>query len=192
MGLQAQGALFFTDTAAMRYIVIGTSGAGKSTFAQGLAQTLSCVHIELDTLYWGPHWQAVPTADFLAGIEQATRGPHWVSDGNYSAARELLWGRGTHIIWLNYGRATVFRRVLWRTLSRALRRTPLFHGNRESLRTSFFSRDSILLWSLTSFSRNREKYTLLRQGPEFAHLQWTEFTHPRQAAAWLAARKPAA
>ncbi|MDR3003673.1 MAG: AAA family ATPase [Acidovorax sp.] len=176
----------------MRYIVIGTSGAGKSTFAQGLAQTLSCVHIELDTLYWGPHWQAVPTADFLAGIEQATRGPHWVADGNYSAARDLLWGRGTHIIWLNYGRATVFTRVLWRTLSRALRRTPLFHGNRESLHNAFFSRDSILLWSLTSFSRNREKYTLLRQGPEYAHLQWTEFTHPRQAAAWLAARKSAA
>lgn len=174
----------------MRYIVVGTSGAGKSSFSQSLAQALGCVHIEMDTLYWGPNWQAVPTADFLAGVEQATRGAHWVADGNYSVARSLLWGRGTHMIWLNYGRTTVFTRVLWRTLSRGLLRTPLFHGNRESLRSAFFSRDSILWWSVISFTKNRKRYPQLRQRPEYAHLQWTEFTHARQAAAWLGARKP--
>lgn len=175
----------------MRYIVIGTSGAGKSSFSQALAQSLGCPHIELDTLHWGPHWQAVPTADFLAAVDRASTGTHWVADGNYSVARELLWGRATHIIWLNYGRATVFARVLRRTLGRALLRTPLFHGNRESLRSAFLSRDSILLWSLTTFGKNRRKYAALRQGPQYGHLQWTEFTHPAQAAARLAAQRPA-
>lgn len=176
----------------MRYIVIGTSGAGKTSFSQGLAQALGCLHIELDKLYWGPEWQPVPTAAFLAGVEQATAATQWVADGNYSVARTLLWGRGTHIIWLNYGRATVFSRVLWRTLGRAIWRTPLWHGNRESLRKAFGSRDSILLWSFTSFSRNRKRYTQLRQDQQYSHLQWTEFTHPRLATAWLASQKPVA
>ena len=42
-----------------------------------------------------------------------------VADGNYSAVRELLWGRATHVVWLNFGRWTVFSRVLRRTLARA-------------------------------------------------------------------------
>lgn len=175
----------------MRYIVIGTSGAGKSTFAAALAQSLGCTYIELDQLFWGPHWQAVPTEQFRAATQQATTPARWVADGNYSAVRDVLWRRGTHIVWLNYGRRTVWPRVLWRTIHRALWRTPLFHGNRESLRSAFFSRDSIVLWSLTTFNKNRRKYTALRQDPQYRHLQWTEFTHPAQAAAWLAAQRPA-
>lgn len=173
----------------MRYIVIGTSGAGKSTLAAALAQARGCTYIELDTLYWGPHWQPAPTVAFHAAVAQATTDAHWVADGNYSAVRDVLWGRGTHIVWLNYGRRTVWPRVLLRTMHRALWRTPLFHGNRESLRSAFFSRDSIVLWSLRTFSKNRQKYTRLRHDPQYRHLQWTEFTHPAQAAAWLAAQR---
>ena len=72
----------------MRYIVIGTSGAGKTTFAAALAQALGCCHIELDRLYWGPHWQAVPTAQFRAATQQATTPARWAADGNYSAVRD--------------------------------------------------------------------------------------------------------
>ncbi|MFI5463347.1 hypothetical protein ACHMXJ_08455 [Pseudomonas aeruginosa] len=106
------------------------------------------------------------------------RGPRWVADGNYSAVRELLWGRATHVVWLNFGRWTVFSRVLRRTLARGLLRTRLSHGNRESLRMAFCSRDSILLWSWTTFAGNRRKYTGLREDPRFAHLRWVEVGEP--------------
>lgn len=104
-----------------------------------------------------------------------------MADGNYTAVRELLWGRATHIVWLNYGRATVFPRVLWRTLSRGLLRTRLAHGNRESLRMAFLSRESVLWWSYTTFARNRVKFSGLRQDPAYGHLQWSELTQPAQA-----------
>lgn len=177
----------------MRYVVIGTSGAGKSTLSQALAQALSqvrapaaqCPHIELDNLYWGPGWQPVSTAVFTAALRTATDSPCWVADGNYSAIRGLLWGRATHVVWLNYGRRTVWPRVLWRTVGRVLRRTPLEHGNRESLYQAFFSADSILLWSIRTFAKNQTKYQQLRQAPEYQHLQWLEFHHPAQAAVWL-------
>lgn len=171
----------------MRYLVIGTSGAGKSTFAQALADATDATYIELDAHYWGPDWQAVDPGQFRRCVLAATQGERWVADGNYSAVRDDLWPRATHVVWLNYGRFTVFSRVLWRTLSRGLLRTRLFHGNRESLRMAFLSKDSILLWSWTTYAKNRQKFAALRAQPEFAHLQWTELTQPAQASAFLAA-----
>jgi adenylate kinase family enzyme len=167
--------------ARMRCVVVGTSGAGKSTFAAALAQATGSPHIELDNLYWGPGWAAVPPAQFEASVRAATEGEHWVADGNYTAVRELLWGRATHIVWLNYGRATVFPRVLWRTVSRGLLRTRLAHGNLESLRMAFLSRDSVLWWSYSTFARNRVKFAGLRQDPAYGHLQWVELTKSSQA-----------
>lgn len=171
----------------MRYLVIGTSGAGKSTFAQALATATHATYIELDAHYWGPDWQAVHPEQFKRSVVAATQGQRWVADGNYSAVRDELWPHATHVVWLNYGRFTVFSRVLWRTLSRGLLRTRLFQGNRESLRMAFLSKDSILLWSWTTYAKNQQKFAALRAQPEFAHLQWTELTRPAQAQAFLAA-----
>ncbi|HCU2021331.1 TPA: AAA family ATPase [Pseudomonas aeruginosa] len=42
--------------APLRVVVVGTSGAGKSTFSAALAARLGCTHVELDRLYWGPGW----------------------------------------------------------------------------------------------------------------------------------------
>ncbi|OXJ26084.1 MULTISPECIES: toxin [Burkholderia] len=161
----------------MRVVVVGTSGAGKSTFASALSAAAGCPYIELDRLYWGPGWTAVPPAQFESAVQAATAGDRWVADGNYSAVRNVLWSRATHVVWLNFGRRTVFSRVLWRTLSRGLMRTELSHGNRESLRMAF-SRESVLLWSYTTFARNRVKFAGLRDDPTFAHLHWTEITRP--------------
>jgi adenylate kinase family enzyme len=40
-----------------RIAVVGTSGAGKTTFAARLAALLDCRHIELDAFQHGPNWQ---------------------------------------------------------------------------------------------------------------------------------------
>ena len=169
----------------MRYIVIGTSGSGKSTFSQALAKALRCPYIELDEHYWGPNWQAVPPMQFETVVSGASSGESWVADGNYSAVRELLWSRATHVVWLNFGRVTIARRLLWRTVSRGLLGTRLSHGNRESLRMAFLSRQSILLWAWTTFRKNQEKFNQLRNEPRYAHLLWTELTHPSQARQFL-------
>jgi adenylate kinase family enzyme len=169
----------------MRFLVVGTSGAGKSTFAQALAKAMNCPYIELDRLYWGTDWQPVPHSSFQNAVREATVGECWVADGNYSAVRDLLWPRATHVVWLNFGRTTVFSRLLWRTITRSILRTRLSHGNCESLRLAFLSRDSILLWSYTTFAKNRIKFAKLREDPRYSHLQWTEITRPRQAKEYL-------
>lgn len=169
----------------MRYLVVGTSGAGKSTLAMKLAAQTRSPCIELDSLYWGPGWQPVPLDQFRRSVTEATLGACWVADGNYSAVRDVLWSRATYVVWLNYGRLTVFSRLLWRTLGRGLTRKQLSHGNRESLRMAFFSKDSILLWALSTYEKNQSKFAALRDHGEFSHLQWIEITEPSQALQFL-------
>ena len=165
-------------------LVIGTSGAGKSTFAQALAKALGAPHIELDALHWGPNW--TQRDSFVADARRAATANTWVCDGNYSVARTAIWPRATHVVWLNYPRRVVWWRVFWRTLQRGLGQAPLWAGNRESLRMAFFSKDSILWWSLTTFGKNRRKYAALRHDPQWQHLQWLELRHPRAAQATIA------
>jgi cytidylate kinase len=47
-----------------RLVVIGVTGAGKSTLAQQLAERLRLDYIELDTLNWRPNWTAAPLLEF--------------------------------------------------------------------------------------------------------------------------------
>jgi len=169
----------------MRYVVVGTSGAGKTTFARALAERWAVPHFELDALHWGPNWTPHPHAEFAQAVETAAAADRWVCDGNYSAVRDVLWPRATHVLWLNFGRGTVWTRILRRTLWRSWTGAELWAGNRESLVTAFASRDSVLLWSLTTYRKNQRQYAALRQDPRYRHLIWNEFRSPRAADEWL-------
>ena len=169
----------------MRYVVVGTAGSGKSTLSNEMATLLACPHIELDGMYWGPNWQAVPPDHFERAVQGAIAADRWIVDGNYSAVREIVWARATHIVWLNYGRATILSRVLLRTVRRAVQGTELSGGNRESLAMAFLSTDSILLDAHRSFSKNRRRFAKLRDDPRFDHLHWMEITHAKHAVAFI-------
>jgi ABC-type dipeptide/oligopeptide/nickel transport system ATPase component len=39
-----------------RIAVVGTTGSGKTALARRISQWLDIPHVELDALYWGPHW----------------------------------------------------------------------------------------------------------------------------------------
>ena len=70
---------------------------------------------------------------------------------------------------------------------RVVRREELWHGNRETFRHSFASRDSILLWFLRTFRRRRRQYEAAMADPTNAHLTFVRLRSPREAERWLAA-----
>jgi adenylate kinase family enzyme len=164
-----------------RIAVVGTSCAGKTTFASSLAQLLAVPHLELDAVYWGPNWTPVPLEQFRDTVDRMTAQPRWVSDGNYHPVRDLIWQRASAIVWLNYSFPLVFSRALRRTLSRCIRRTHLFGGNRESFVTSFLSRDSILLWILKTHWQRQREYPSLFAEPQHRHLRIAEIRNPSAA-----------
>jgi adenylate kinase family enzyme/GNAT superfamily N-acetyltransferase len=180
-----------TLPAAQRIVVVGTSGCGKTVFARLLAQSLRCPCVELDELYWGPQWTPKPDAEFQCLVEAAARAPRWVADGNYGRVRDILWPRATTIVWLNYSFQRVLLRALRRTLGRMITREPLWHGNKESVRLSFFSRKSILLWVISTFHRRRTELAGLRASGKHPHLSWVELRRPKDAEPYLRSFQPA-
>ncbi len=170
-----------------RIVVIGTTGAGKSTLAATLAARLALPQIELDALYWGPQWTPVGRDTFRARVAAATSGERWVVAGNYGVVRDLLWPRADTLVWLDYPLALNFWRLTRRSLRHIVTREELWAGNRETFRTQFLSRDSLYLWAARSHVRHRREFAALLADPVYAHLATLRFASPRDTARWLAA-----
>ena len=164
-----------------RVIVVGTSCSGKTTLARQLSHALGAPHIELDAIHWKPGWEPRPAEEFRQLVGEAVAGERWVMDGNYSAGRDIVWGRATTIIWLNYPFRVVLWRALYRTTKRVMLREELFSGNRETFRQSFLSRESIILWAITTYRRRRREYRRILDDGEFSHLRVIELRSPTEA-----------
>jgi adenylate kinase family enzyme len=171
-----------------RIAVVGTSGAGKTTLAQRLAQRLGIPHVELDALHWDPNWTPAPPDLFRERTAEALSGQAWTTDGNYSTVRDIVWKRADTVVWLDYSLPVVMGRVTWRTLRRSIRGEQLWNDNRERLQEALLSRDSVVWWALRTYHRRKVEYPNLFSLPEYAHLAVVHLRSPRAAREWLRAQ----
>jgi adenylate kinase family enzyme len=170
-----------------RVVVIGVTGAGKSTLAAALGKSLAAPVIELDALHWDAGWQAASTETFRERVGRATAPKCWVVDGNYGQVRDIVWSRADTLIWLDYPLALVLARLTRRTVRRMARREVLWNGNRERFADNFLSRHSLFLWALTSHRKMRERVPIELEKPEVQHLTLHRFKYPNETRAWLQA-----
>jgi len=140
-----------------RVVVYGTTGSGKTTVAARIARCLGVPHIELDAIFWLPDWTKKPPEEYKlevsALLERYQDG--WVFDGNYRELREITLPRADAVVWLWLPFRVIFWRLLKRTVRRAWTGETLWGTNQESLLQAFFSRDSLLLYAITSRRRHR-------------------------------------
>jgi adenylate kinase family enzyme len=168
--------------------VVGNSGSGKSTLAARLAAQLGVPHVELDALFHQPGWTELPGPEFRRHVVAATDGEGWVIDGNYSAVRPLVWQRADTVVWLDLPRAVVLRRIVGRTLARAILRKTLWNGNRERWRnlTTLDPEQSVIAWSWTHHAAYRERYGGAMEDPAWAHCRFVRLRSEREVDAFLA------
>jgi adenylate kinase family enzyme len=168
-----------------RIAVIGTSGSGKTTFAQAAAARLGLRHVELDALFWRPDWKEPHDDEFRAVTAATLDGlDGWVADGNYSRVQDLVFDRVDIVVWLDVGLVTCLRRVVTRAVRRAWSREVMWGTNRERWR-NVVGRDSLAWWVVTTHGRRRRDTERLFRDAPYAHLRVHRFRTNAAAAAWL-------
>ena len=145
----------------LRVLVIGTSGSGKSTFAEKLAREAGIAHLELDLINWRPGWfdrSKEETEAFLADVDEATSQDGWVLAGNYSVTRPIVLPRVTHLVWMDLPLWLVLAQVIPRSIRRASsKNTDVFDGCREDW-PRLIRADHPIRWALSTHHSRRPKY----------------------------------
>ena len=142
-----------------RIAVFGPSGSGKSTLSRLLGETLGLPVLELDSVFHAyPNWVDLDREAFREQVSAylAEHRDGWVLDGNYSHVRDLVLAEAETVIWLRLPFHTVYRALAWRTVSRSFQGAELWNGNRESLRQTFLSRESMLVWGIAAWRRHHQ------------------------------------
>ena len=170
-----------------RFVIIGKPGSGKTTLAHQLSDILQVKPVELDAIYWQPDWTKPDKPDFQAWVAEAVPADgRWAADGNYSAVREIVWGRATTAIWLDYPLWLSLWRLLWRTLDRWFWRKDLWNGNRENLldHLSWDWDKNLFLYTVAVHTRHKNNFpSILKDG--YGHLNVLRFRHPSELDEWL-------
>jgi adenylate kinase family enzyme len=118
--------------------IIGSGGAGKSTFARELARRTGIPVYHLDALYWKPGWVKTKSAEWRSMQEALCGEEHWILDGNYRATFDIRFQHSDTIIFLDINRFRCLARALWRSIKSYGRRRPdMAPGCKERLDLSF-------------------------------------------------------
>lgn len=99
-----------------RILVLGSSGAGKSTFARELGERLGIETIHLDSHYWQPYWTSTPPEEWDRKLQALLERDSWVMDGNYPASLTIRLAYADTVIFLDRGRLTSLIRCVARFL----------------------------------------------------------------------------
>ena len=84
-----------------KIIIIGSCGAGKTTFAQKINKKLNLPLTNLDQLYWKPGWERTSKTEWREKVEQLVKGDKWIIDGNYQSTFDIRFPACDTIIFLD-------------------------------------------------------------------------------------------
>ena len=140
-------------------VIASASGNGKTTLGKELACRLEVPFVEMDALVHGPNWTETPDEELRALIAPVLSTDGWVIDGAYHGKLgDLLLRSADVIVWLDLPIRVWLPRLLQRTVRRIRGREELWNGNKESLKSAFWGRESLVLFALDSHFRRRRDY----------------------------------
>ncbi len=139
-----------------KVLVIGSGGAGKSTFAVRLHQATNIELIHLDKLYWKSNWVEPSKNDWKKTIENLLKKDSWIMDGNYGGTFAMRFAACDTVIFLDLPRAI----CVWRAFKRFLfykkkTRPDMAEGCDEKFDAEFFK------WIWNYLTRAKPKVELL-------------------------------
>jgi adenylate kinase family enzyme len=140
-------------------VTASASGNGKTTVGRALAERLGVPFVELDALVHGPGWAEIADEELRQLLEPIVAGDRWVIDGGYrNKIGDLVLARADTVVWLDLPVHVWLPRLVRRTVGRIRRDEPLWNDNRESWRSGFWGRDSLLGYALRMHFDRRRRY----------------------------------
>ena len=100
-----------------RVLVIGSGGAGKSTFARRLGERTRLPVVHMDAHYWRPGWVEPSKEEWRRQVERLLEADAWIMDGNYGGTMDLRLAAADTVVFLDLPRLT----CLWRVFARRWR-----------------------------------------------------------------------
>jgi adenylate kinase family enzyme len=168
-----------------KVVVVGTSGAGKSTVAAALAALYGVPHVDLDDLATGPNWTKVPDEVFRARVQATLGTPAWIIDGDYQRKLgDTVLEQADMAIWLDLPLGVSLARMWHRTSHRVREQTELNDGNRLNWNLALLR---WLQWEIRSHLRRR-----IRMPGRLARHRHLNIVHLRSQSevdAWLAGQE---
>lgn len=135
-----------------RIVVIGSGGAGKSTFARRLGKATGIEVIHLDSLYWKPNWQETPAEEWEKQVAALVKRDAWIMDGNFGGTRKMRVEASDTVVFLDIPRLICLYRVIKRTVQfRGKNRPDMAEGCNEKVDLEFLS----WVWNFPTRSRDR-------------------------------------
>lgn len=131
-----------------RILIIGSSGAGKSTFAKRLHDKIGLELIHLDQYYWKPGWVKPETSEWEGIVKDLLKKESFIMDGNYRSTIDLRLPVADTIILLDPPRLVCFYRVSKRRF--ANNRTDEIAGCKERVSWNLLS---WILWKYPQVAR---------------------------------------
>jgi len=133
-----------------RILILGSGGAGKSTFATQLGELLNIKVDHLDRHYWKPGWVKPSNEEWVATVADLIGRERWIIDGNFGSTLVQRIARCDTLIFLDMPRLL----CLWRIIKRRLTylkaaRPDMAEGCQEKLDLEFVS----WVWNYSKHTR---------------------------------------
>ena len=170
-----------------KIIIVGSSGAGKTTLAKSISSKLRVPHFELDSIFHQKDWQPLDQNEFNARVDEITRQPDWIICGNYftKLGGKEYWSKADVVIWCDYSFLLVFSRLLRRTLKRTITKQELWNENKEGFIVNFFTKESVLFWMMREWNEQKRRYEIVFKNNDLAGTRLLRFKTPREANRFL-------
>lgn len=99
-----------------KIVVIGSSGAGKSTFSKKLALVLDIPLYHLDQMNWRSGWQEVSKEEQKQMQLEVLKKDAWIIDGNYGGTLDVRLQEADTVVFLDFHQVICTSRALRRVL----------------------------------------------------------------------------
>lgn len=97
--------------------MIGSPGAGKSTFAVELGKKINLPVIHLDKEFWRPGWVETPKDIWRGKVSELVERKEWIIDGSYDGSLDIRLPRADTVLFLDYPRFLCLWRIFKRVAS---------------------------------------------------------------------------